>query len=146
MLLSCNLSYALISSKFSKFDSTIFVELCLKKSTNIVGMAKSPPKSLFGKRLREARVRAGIAQDKLGVMIGLDEGCSSARISRYESGVHSPPFALSERIASELKLPVAYFYCKDDRLAEIIRRYYIASEDIQTTIFDFTVKQTALTQ
>ncbi len=29
----------------------------------------SPPHTLFGRRLREARTRAGIAQDRLGVMI-----------------------------------------------------------------------------
>lgn len=44
-------------------------------------MAKSASKStLFGRRLREARLQFGIPQDKLGVMIGLDEGCSSARM------------------------------------------------------------------
>jgi transcriptional regulator with XRE-family HTH domain len=41
---------------------------------------------VFGTRLREARELAGIPQDKLGVMIGLDESSSSARISRYETG------------------------------------------------------------
>ena len=46
-----------------------------------------PSKTLFGQRLREARLRAGIAQDRLGVLIGLDEGSSSARMSRYEIGV-----------------------------------------------------------
>ena len=56
-------------------------------------------KSLFGRRLREARLHVGIPQDKLGVMIGLDESCSSARMSRYESGIHSPPFNTVERIA-----------------------------------------------
>ena len=29
-------------------------------------------------------------QDKLGVLIGLDEECSSARISPYGSGKHQP--------------------------------------------------------
>lgn len=70
--------------------------------------------------MREARRRAGVAQDKLGVLIGLDEGCSSARMSRYESGVHEPPFALVRKIAHVLAIPPAYFYCEDDELAEII--------------------------
>ncbi len=93
--------------------------------------ATTPSKSLFGRRLREARLRAGIAQDKLGVMIGLDEGCSSARMSRYENGVHAPPFQLVEQIAKKLRLPAAYFYCSDDRLAEIMRAYFTASEKMR---------------
>jgi transcriptional regulator with XRE-family HTH domain len=80
-------------------------------------------KSLFGRRLREARLRAGIAQDKLGVMIGLDEGCSSARISRYESGVHEPSLLIGQLLAKVLHLPTAYFYTEDDSLAELISIY-----------------------
>ena len=92
-------------------DSTFFVELKQSQSTNIgdMGNAAPPAKSLFGRRLREARLRAGIAQDKLGVMIGLDEGSSSARMSRYENGVHEPPFIWVERMANALSVPAAYF-------------------------------------
>lgn len=77
-------------------------------------------KSVFGRRLREARVRAGIAQDRLGVMIGLDEGCSSARMSRYENGIHEPPLPIIQLLAKALRLPAAYFYAEDDGLAEWI--------------------------
>ncbi len=83
--------------------------------------------ALFGRRLREARLQAEIAQDKLGVMIGLDESCSSARMSRYENGIHSPSFSTVERIAKVLNLPAAYFYCSDDALADIIKIYFHAS-------------------
>lgn len=93
-----------------------------------MGKASPPAKSLFGRRLREARLRAGIAQDKLGVMIGLDEGSSSARMSRYESGVHEPPFVWVEKIADVLGVPAAYFYCNDDRLAEIMLVYSVLPE------------------
>lgn len=80
-----------------------------------------PVQTVFGKRLRESRLRVGIAQDKLGVMIGLDEGSSSARISRYETGIHEPPLSLSEKLADILRVPLAYFYCPDDELAGFIR-------------------------
>jgi len=83
----------------------------------------SPSRTLFGRRLRDARHRAGMAQDRLGVMIGLDEGSSSARMSRYESGIHEPPFAIAEQIAKVLGVSASYFYCRDDRLAEIILNY-----------------------
>lgn len=83
----------------------------------------SQSRTLFGRRLREARINAGIAQDKLGVMIGLDESCSSARMSRYENGVHEPPFLIAEQLAKVLGFSACYFYCSDDRLAEIILNY-----------------------
>lgn len=83
----------------------------------------SPTNTLFGRRLREARIRAGIAQDRLGVMVGMDEGSSSARMSRYETGIHEPPFSLAEKLADVLKVPAAYFYCADDQLAELLIGY-----------------------
>ncbi len=99
--------------------------------------ASPPAKSLFGRRLREARLRAGIAQDKLGVLIGLDEGSSSARMSRYENGVHEPPFLWVERIADALEMPAAYFYCNDDRLAEIILVYSALPEKKRKSLYAY---------
>lgn len=78
------------------------------------------PDSVFGQRLRAAREQLGLPQDQLGVLIGIDEGSSSARISRYEAGVHEPPFSVAERLAKVLKVPTAYLYCRDDRMASVI--------------------------
>lgn len=83
----------------------------------------SLPQTVFGRRLREARERSAIPQDKLGVAIGIDEGSSSARISRYETGIHEPPFLIAEKLAVVLRVPTAFFYCADDRLAAIIVGY-----------------------
>lgn len=88
-----------------------------------------PPASLFGKRLREARLRAGIPQDKLGVAVGLDEATASARMSRYETGVHEPPIDISNRIAQVLGVPASYLYCEDDDLAELILAWGQLSRD-----------------
>lgn len=82
--------------------------------------ARSP--CCFGARLRQARERLGLPQDKLGVMIGLDEGCSSARISRYETGVHEPAFEIARKLAQVLGVTVTYFYCEDDWLANLLLR------------------------
>lgn len=82
-------------------------------------MPKSPA-TLLGRRLRAARERAGLAQDRLGVLIGLDEGSSSARISRYETGAHEPTFAVAEKLATTLGVPAVYLYCDDDQLAELL--------------------------
>ena len=65
----------------------------------------------------------GIPQDRLGVAIGMDESSSSARISRYETGTHEPAFATAVNLAAALKVPVAHFYCDDDRLADFLVRY-----------------------
>lgn len=101
-------------------------------------MAKAASKStLFGRRLCEARLQFGIPQDKLGVMIGLDESCSSARMSRYESGVHEPAFKTIEKIALALNLPTAYFFCEDDRLAKIISRYQASDEHQKQLMTDY---------
>lgn len=67
-------------------------------------------------------------QDKLGVEIGLDESSSSARISRYETGKHEAPYATAQKLAKALGIPVAYLYCDDDRLAELILKLGIAKK------------------
>lgn len=81
------------------------------------------PNLLFGQRLRQARQRYALAQDELGVRAGLEESSSSARISRYENGIHEPPFQFADALARVLKVSPAYFYCPEDRLAEIILLY-----------------------
>jgi transcriptional regulator with XRE-family HTH domain len=80
----------------------------------------SPPQTLFGRRLREARQRTGIPQDRLGVMLGFDERSSSARMSRYETGTNEPSFPIIEKLAELLGVPMAYFLCDDDQLAELV--------------------------
>ena len=86
-------------------------------------------KTVFGRRLRQARLRAGLPQDRLGVLAGLEESSSSARISRYESGVHEPPLKFAEELGKVLKVPMAFLYCNDDRLANIILAYTELSEE-----------------
>lgn len=104
-------------------------------------MAKQPiHNQVFGRRLREARLRLGIAQDKLGVMIGLDESCSSARISRYESGVHEPAFLTAQQLAAVLNVPVAYFYCDDDDLAKLIVDYSMLTDEQQLQLIEVIKK------
>ncbi|MGK5076534.1 helix-turn-helix domain-containing protein [Janthinobacterium sp. ZB1P44] len=81
------------------------------------------PSTVFGKRLKSARQRLGIPQDRLGWAIGLDEHTASARMSRYETGIHEPPYSLAQKLAEALGLQVAYFYADDDELAELILRW-----------------------
>lgn len=93
--------------------------------------------STVARRLRQARERAGLPQDRLGVLAGLEESSSSARISRYESGIHEPPVKFAEELAKVLDVPVAFLYCSDDRLAEIILSYSTFSEAKRQMLSDF---------
>ena len=44
-------------------------------------------------------------------------------MSRYENGIHEPTYPFIEAIAKVLKIPPAYFYCADDKLAKLILIY-----------------------
>ena len=76
--------------------------------------------SVFAKRMREARLRAGLSQEKLGVLAGIDEMSSSARMNQYERGKHVPDFSLVGRIARVLDVPECYLYCSDDDMAAFL--------------------------
>lgn len=75
------------------------------------------------KRLKEARNALGISQKQLGILAGIDEFSSSARMNQYETGKHTPDFSTLSRIAKVLKLPTAYFYADDKELAKVIELY-----------------------
>ena len=72
-------------------------------------------------RLKSARKAAGLTQQQLGMALGMEPNTASARMNQYEKGKHAPDFLTMKRIAKELDVPVAYFYCEEDDLAELIR-------------------------
>lgn len=84
-------------------------------------MAKK--KSPVSKRLREARSEAGLSQKTLGIKAGIDQFSASARMNQYETDKHVPDFGTVKRIAKVLKLPTAYFYCENDELAQVIKKW-----------------------
>lgn len=84
-------------------------------------MQPKSPATLFGRRLRAARVAAGLTQADLGRVLGLDDQNTGApRVSRYETGRHEPDQETMAKIAGALGLPVAYFHATSDPLAKII--------------------------
>ena len=93
--------------------------------------------SVFIRRLKEARVAADLSQEKLGIMAGIDEASSSARMNQYERGKHEPDFSMVERIAAALNLPEAYFYAKDDELAWLITQFHRMKKDKKKSILEF---------
>lgn len=90
--------------------------------------------SVFAKRMKAARKHAGLSQDKLGVMAGIDEMSSSARMNQYERGKHEPDFSMVERIAKVLNVPESYFYAKDDEAAWLLVTFHRASTEGQQKI------------
>ncbi len=76
--------------------------------------------NLVGKRIRSRREELGWSQEKLGVLIGIDESSSRARISRYELGNHEPQLGIARNIAKALGVPLAYLYCEENDVAELL--------------------------
>lgn len=85
-------------------------------------MSTPQPKlrTLFAKRLKEARVANGLSQRELGRRIGLLEEVVSSRVNRYERGTSEPDFATAGKLASELGVPLAYLLADTESLADII--------------------------
>lgn len=78
----------------------------------------------LAKRLKEARLEAGLSQERLGVIAGIDEMSASARMNQYERGKHVPDLSMVERLASVLNVPAAYFYAVDDNLARLLLMFH----------------------
>lgn len=79
-----------------------------------------PLQLVFQHRLRAAREMKERSQKQLGVDAGLDPFVASARINRYEQGVHQPDLGTVERLAEALAVPPAYLFAGNERLARMI--------------------------
>ena len=77
--------------------------------------------SLFARRLKAARLRKGISQERLGIDAGVDEFSASARINQYERGKHTPDVLMASHLARVLNVPLSYFWAEDDDEAELVR-------------------------
>jgi transcriptional regulator with XRE-family HTH domain len=80
--------------------------------------------SVFGMRLKTARLEARLSQEQLGLLAGLEVESASARMNRYERGTRVPTVELVERIGSVVNLPVAYFYAREDDEALLIAAFH----------------------
>jgi transcriptional regulator with XRE-family HTH domain len=80
----------------------------------------TPSADVFARRLRDARKRAGMTQERLAAAAGIDEFSASARISQYETGKHIPQYGIARNLAKALRVPVEYLYAGDDRTAEML--------------------------
>jgi|TARA_Y100000296_G_scaffold19332_1_gene23053 transcriptional regulator with XRE-family HTH domain len=89
----------------------------LKNYRNETSLAFNNPLPL---RLRNARQRANISQKELGIRIGMEPSSASGRMNHYEKGRHFPDLHTLNRIAKELNVPLNYFFCESEEMAEIV--------------------------
>ena len=94
-------------------------------------------KARFCRRLKTSRKIKKISQEQLGITIGLDESSASARISRYENGIHTIEPNTAERIAQVLDVPLAYFYANTEELAELTQIFDHLDEEKQQQLLDY---------
>lgn len=97
-------------------------------------MSALSSKATFCARLRQAREYAGLSQKQLGIKAGLDEFVASARINRYETGIHEPDIHTANLLAAALNIPTAYLYAADNRLARMIAAFSGLSRRKQDTL------------
>jgi transcriptional regulator with XRE-family HTH domain len=72
-------------------------------------------------RLKSARKLAKLTQEKLSNKLGFDDRShGTARISQYETGKHAPDFAMAKKMADALDVPVAYLYCDDEDMSDLL--------------------------
>lgn len=67
---------------------------------------------------------AGLSQEKLSELLGVEGVNTRSRLSSYEVGRTEPPFCLVKRIAQILDYPANYFYTEDDAFAKTVLAYH----------------------
>ncbi|MCD8504058.1 MAG: helix-turn-helix domain-containing protein [Burkholderiaceae bacterium] len=84
---------------------------------------------MISERLKVARLRVGLSQEKLGKLAGIDPTSASARMNQYERGKHSPDYRLMCKVAEILNMPVSWFYTQDDDMARLQEIFFNLPSD-----------------
>ncbi len=58
-------------------------------------------------------------------------------MNRYEKGIHEPNYGMMQHIAGALGLPVAYFYCDQDQVAELLDIVASLSSEARNQVIQF---------
>jgi transcriptional regulator with XRE-family HTH domain len=92
--------------------------------------------SVFIKRLKEARAKMKISQKNLGIAIGVEESSASSRMNHYEQGRHYPDAETIKKMAEALDMPLPFFFCESDKLAQLICLVADLNDDEQDTLIN----------
>lgn len=82
--------------------------------------ARDDARLIFARRLKEARLAAGMTQAGLGILAGIGEDVASTRVNRYERGVNEVDIATARAIAQTLGVPLAALYAETPLMAKAI--------------------------
>ncbi|KFG95527.1 transcriptional regulator [Burkholderia paludis] len=93
--------------------------------------------STLAQRLKEARQRSGLSQERLGIEAGLDPMSASTRMNRYELGKRVPDLELVSRLAVVLQVPAAYFYAADDAEADLLLKFHRLTKTQKKSVVEF---------
>lgn len=69
--------------------------------------------------------------------IGLDINTASSRMNHYETGRHLPDYDMAKKLAEELNVPVAYFYCDSDEMAKLLMSFHKLTTEQQQKVLEF---------
>lgn len=97
-------------------------------------------KNPIPERLKEARSKAGLSQRALGILVGFDHASASSRMNHYEKGRHVPDIDTLRRIATELNVPLNYFFCDDKVTAELALLISKMSDEERIQLVDLISK------
>ena len=61
---------------------------------------------------------------------------ASSRMNQYEQGKRVPNFQTLEKMAEQLGVPVAYFFCTSDNMAEMVKAFGNMSEAEQAQLLE----------
>lgn len=90
----------------------------------------------FPARLKSARTKAKVSQKELGIKIGMEASSASGRMNHYEKGRHVPDVATLKRLAEELNVPLNYFFCETELMAELVLLIGSLSDDKKQALLD----------
>lgn len=76
------------------------------------------------KCLKDVRLCVGLIQEKLGVMVGIEEVMVYLCLFYYESGMYKFLFELVCSFVKVLDVLECYFYIVDDEFVEVVLVFY----------------------
>lgn len=92
------------------------------------------PRDVWMRRFKQARLASGLSQKDVGIAAGLDEFVASTRINRYEVGVHQADYQMAVRLALVLDVPVAFLYCDNDEMANVLVAFHHAPKAVKRAV------------
>ena len=107
-------------------------------------MVKPDARAQFAARLKSERLSAGLTQEALGVLAGLEPDVARTRINRYERAVHDCDLITAKNIADALHVPLATLYTDSPLMAEVVKAFSRLSIREQEDELSDLVRRTSL--